>query len=96
MSKYKAEYIGKVTDKYPTHGGHAVNLFYRYRGHEYMVTDMHNGYSETLAEQHKREQKKIDRIIEEQFNPSIHTEPAEIGLNMFFDYVETGDETVFD
>lgn len=57
----KAEYIGKVKDK----NGYAVHLFYRYRGYEYMITDEHNGYSETLAQKHKDEQNRIDMIIVE-------------------------------
>ena len=56
----KAKYIGKVRDR----NGYAVHLFYEYREHEYMITDEHNGYSETLREKHKAEQKRIDDIIE--------------------------------
>ena len=57
----KAKYIGKVRDR----NGYAVHLFYEYRGHEYMITDEHNGYSQTMAEKHRDEQERIDRIIEE-------------------------------
>ena len=56
----RAKYIGKVRDR----NGYAVHLFYEYRGHEYMITDEHNGYSETLREKHEAEQKRIDYIIE--------------------------------
>ena len=56
----RAKYIGKVRDR----NGYAVHLFYEYRGHEYMITDEHNGYSETLKEKHEAEQKRIDDIIE--------------------------------
>ena len=55
----RAKYIGKVRDR----NGYAVHLFYEYRGHEYMITDEHNGYSETLKEKHEAEQKRIDDII---------------------------------
>ncbi len=55
-----AKYIGKVRDR----NGYAVHLFYEYKGHEYMITDEHNGYSETLKEKHEAEQKRIDNIIE--------------------------------
>ena len=55
-----AKYIGKVRDR----NGYAVHLFYEYRGHEYMITDENNGYSETVREKHKAEQKRIDDIIE--------------------------------
>lgn len=88
----KAIYKGKVKDR----NGYATHLFYEYRGHEYMITDENNGYSEPLWVKHKSEQARIDQIIDSQFNPSIHTEPAEIGINKFFEYCETGDESVFD
>lgn len=55
----KAEYIGKCRDR----NGYSVHLFYRYRGHEYMITDGHNGYSESLTVQHKQEQNRIDAMI---------------------------------
>lgn len=57
----KAKYVGKCRDG----NGVAVHLFYSYRGHEYMITDEHNGYSETIAEKHRYEQDKIDRLIDE-------------------------------
>ena len=84
MPKYKAKFTGKVRDK----NGYAVHLFYEYRGHEYMVTDEHNGYSEPMWVKHKNEQERIDREIDSQFKPSASCEPAEVGLNLFFDYVE--------
>lgn len=89
--KYKAEYIGKSRDKYSNHGGYAVYLFYKYRGREYMITDTHNGYSETLAEQHKREQERIDREIKEENKPQKeykYEDTAEYGFKLFWDYVE--------
>ena len=57
----KAKYIGKYRDR----NGYAIHLFYSYRGHEYMITDEHNRYSESLAEKHRYEQKKIDEAIAE-------------------------------
>lgn len=56
----KAIYKGKCRDK----NGYAVHLFYEYRGHEYMVTDEHNGYSEPMSVKHRYEQEKIDRLID--------------------------------
>lgn len=56
----KAKYLGKVKDR----NGYAVYLFYRYKGHEYMITDEHNGYSESIWEKHKYEQDRIDRILD--------------------------------
>lgn len=69
--KYKAEYTGCSKDKYTD----TVYLFYKYKGKEYMITDTHNGYSETLAEQHKREQAKIDKQIEEDKKKPLVPEP---------------------
>ena len=65
----KAEYLGKVRDR----NGYAVHLFYKYRGHEYMITDEHNGYSESIREKHKYEQDRIDRIfdMEDKISPQF-------------------------
>lgn len=57
----KGTYIGFAwyeNDKYrsPTYE-------FEYRGHKYYVTDYRNGYSETMAAQHKYEQIKIDELI---------------------------------
>lgn len=58
----KAIYKGKFKDKYDKY---AVHLIYEYKGHEYIVTDEHNGYSQPMREKHKEEQARIDRIIKE-------------------------------
>lgn len=82
----KPKYKGKVRDR----NGYAVHLFYEYRGHEYMITDGHNGYSETLAEQHKQEQERIDREIEETNKPKepIHyKETADYGFDLFWESI---------
>ena len=59
--KERAVYKGKVRDR----NGYAVHLFYEYRGREYMITDEHNGYSQTIAEKHREEQARIDEYIEQ-------------------------------
>ena len=61
----KAKFIGSVRDK----NGYAVHLFYKYREHEYMITAENNGYSETLREKHKQEQRRIDEAIAEKRKP---------------------------
>lgn len=62
----RAQYIGKSRNR----DGYTTNLFYKYRGHEYVITDYGwKGYSVTLAEQHRQEQERIDRIIEENQRP---------------------------
>ena len=60
----KATYKGKCKDK----NGYAVHLFYEYRGYEYMITDEHNGYSESMYTKHKIEQERIDKLISERQN----------------------------
>ena len=79
--KYPAEFIGKSYDK----NGYAVHLFYRYRGHEYMITDERNGYSETLATKHRNEQRRIDEALDWKSNS---TEDAQKGFDLFFDMLE--------
>ena len=53
-----------------------------------MITDEHNGYSETMATKHYNEQKRIDEMIDSQFKPAVYKENAEVGLNYFFDITE--------
>lgn len=82
----KAVYKGKARDR----NGYAVHLFYEYRGHEYMVTDEHNGYSESMATKHKNEQARIDAMIEAEAQPEKeyrYEDTAEYGFNLFWDYV---------
>ena len=70
----KAEYLGKVGDR----NGYAVHLLYKYRGHEYMITDEHNGYSESLWTKHKYEQDRIDRIVDAEIEPGSPFDVDEI------------------
>lgn len=84
----KATFKGKVRDRY----GHAVHLFYEYRGREYMVTDEHNGYSEPMWVKHKYEQDRIDREIEEEKKPIkewSYEGSAQEGFDIFWDFVES-------
>ena len=87
MKDYKAKYVGKVRDRF----GRAVHLFYEYRGHEYMITDEHNGYSETMREKHMKEQRIIDTMIEEKQKTEKefrYEDTAEYGFELFWKYVE--------
>lgn len=84
----RAKYTGKCRDK----NGYAVHLFYEYRGHEYMITDEHNGYSEPMWVKHKYEQDRIDRLIEDdakrkQEAPVKYEETCEYGFEVFWNYV---------
>lgn len=83
----KAIFTGKVRDR----NGYAVHLFYEYRGHEYMVTDEHNGYSEPMWVKHKNEQERIDQEIEDAKKPVGEWEyegSAQEGFDIFWDFVE--------
>ena len=83
----KAIFKGKVRDR----NGYAVHLFYEYRGHEYMVTDEHNGYSEPMWVKHKNEQERIDREIEESKKPIAEWKyegSAQEGFDLFWNYIE--------
>lgn len=79
----KAKYIGKHKDR----NGYAVHLFYNYRGYEYMITDEHNGYSESLVEKHRYEQKKIDKVIEEKERQAHKETTEEIDFNKLIDWM---------
>ena len=82
----KAKYIGRVRDR----NGYAVHLFYEYRGHEYMITDEHNGYSEPMAAKHYYEQQRIDKLIENESKPKKeirYEDTAEHGFDIFWDFV---------
>lgn len=86
MKTQKAKFIGKVKDK----NGYAVHMFYEYRGHEYMITDEHNGYSEPMFVKHKNEQERIDKIIEEEQKPKKpykYEDSGEYGFNLFWEYI---------
>ena len=82
----KAVYKGKVRDR----NGYAVHLFYEYRGHEYMITDEHNGYSEPMWVKHRNEQERIDREIEDAEKPIKEWQyegSAQEGFDIFWEYV---------
>lgn len=79
----KAKYIGKCRDK----NGYAVHLFYNYRGYEYMITDEHNGYSESLAEKHKYEQNRIDAIIAQKEKQAQNETTEEIDFDKLIEWM---------
>lgn len=79
----KAKFVGKVRDK----NGYAVHLFYKYRGREYMITDEHNGYSQTMAEKHREEQIRIDKEIE-MANNTESSEEGHFDLDEIFNLIE--------
>lgn len=67
----KAKFIGASRDNRFGKGWEHTFLFYEYRGHEYMIIKDNNGCAgEGLAAQHKAEQEKIDREIEEASRPA--------------------------
>ncbi|MBO7412782.1 MAG: hypothetical protein J6U20_03860 [Fibrobacter sp.] len=58
----KARFVCKCRDN---GNAYITHLFYEYRGREYMVTLYANGCcAESLREQHRREQERIDGILD--------------------------------
>ena len=68
----KAKYKGKWCEK-GYHGISTPHLIYEYRGREYEVVDYKFNTVETLAAQHRKEQEKIDKAIEEELKPKKNT-----------------------
>ena len=57
----KAKFIGKVYDRC----GKYVDLEYEYKGHTYFIRNHFSGNAmdESLYQQHKKEQERIDNLI---------------------------------
>lgn len=83
----KAKFIGKTFGR-NQFGYHSIELEYEYRGHRYFVYDYGIGVDCPLWKQHKEEQGKIDRYIEDENKPANPENNADIGLDMFFKSVE--------
>lgn len=80
--------IGKFKDKY---NAYRTDLLYEYRGKTYLITAYDNGYSESLRDQHKREQARIDReLLENQKPIQPYIGEADKALEQFFEYLDTG------
>ena len=76
-----------------------VFLVYKYRGYEYIVYENRAKGNEPLAWQHKSEQARIDQLIEEENKPKKpyrYEDSAQYGLDKFFEFLATGDDSVFD
>lgn len=86
----KATFKGKTYDRY----NQKWILTYEYKGHEYDVIDGGwKGGEQPLYIQHRDEQQRIDREIEERNNqkpekPYRYEDTAEYGFKLFWDYVE--------
>jgi len=67
----KARYIGACKkNPFDRHAWEHTDLVYEYRGHRYIVTKHNNGYAfDGLAEQHKKEQQRIDDLIAHENDP---------------------------
>ena len=75
-------------------GWEHTELMYEYRGHTYFVTKDNNGYMGTpLWKQHEEEQRKIDKMIEDEGKPSKYIERngADEGFELFWEYVTEGE-----
>ena len=83
--EHKARLIGKRRIK----NGYATELFYQYRGKEYMLTVYNNGYmQEPLYKLHKEEQQKIDKAIE---NANKPIEQGPFNIDEVFKMLESED-----
>lgn len=69
----KAKFISVIpkgyVERFNRHAWEYTDLLYEYRGHQYIVTRYNNGALDSLPEQHKREQAKIDEMIEDAGKP---------------------------
>ena len=75
----KAEYVSRYQQR------DDIYLTYKYRGMQYEVHENRVRGNETLSWQHRSEQDRIDRVLD---TKCISTEPAEIGLELFFKQYE--------
>ena len=91
-AKFVRKYYGKGYDR------DFVFLDYEYRGYEYTVEENRAKGNIPLSWQHRSEQARIDRLIDEENNPKKqyrYEDSGEYGFDLFMRYVD-GDETVFD
>ena len=80
----KAKLVGKVKDKY---NKYRTDLIYEYKDKTYVITAYDNGYPESLAVQHRREQARIDREISESQKPiQPYTGEVDKALDELFEY----------
>lgn len=83
---YKATYKGCVHD-----GWKHTELFYEYRGHEYIITKHNNGYMDkSLRQQHEEAQAEIDYKIEHENDPipeQTYEGSAQEGFDLFWEYI---------
>ena len=89
----KAKFIGACKkNPYDRHAWEHTDLMYEYRGQTYIVTKHNNGYSsDTLAEQHRKEQERIDYMIAHKDDPIPEWKyevSAKEGFDLFWEYVE--------
>ena len=82
----RATYKGCVHD-----GWQHTELFYEYRGHQYIVTKHNNGYmGDSLRKQHEEAQAKIDDKIAHENDPIPEWKyegSAQEALDKFLEYV---------
>lgn len=92
MTKAKFIKALKNTNPFDKHAWEHTDLLYEYKGHQYIVTKDNNGYmGEPLWMQHKHEQERIDKLIEDQNKPIPECKyegSAQEGFDIFWEYVE--------
>ena len=89
--KVKKEYPAKYIETYTEYKNHypIKHHIYEYKGYQYEVIDAGwIGGQNPLYEQHRAEQDHIDELIEKEKKlNSYKGENAEVGFNVFWDYV---------
>ena len=89
----RARFVREIKNRNPLdrHAWEHTDLVYEYRGREYIVTRHNNGYAfDTLKNQHKAEQARIDYEIEHENDgpkPYKYEGSAQEGFDLFFEYV---------
>ena len=81
----KAKFLCSTPDR---DNAYTTLLFYEYRGREYMITRYDNGCGETLREQHRREQERIDRDLASPQKPEAPTGNVERALADFLAHMD--------
>lgn len=96
----KATFIRKYYGR--GYDAHMVYLDYMYRGHEYTVYENRAQGNEPLAWQHRDEQDRIDRLVEQeeqeknaQQKPCRYEDTAQYAIYQFLDFLD-GKPSIYD
>lgn len=96
----KAKFIKKYYGCKRSYDEEMVYLEYEYRGRIYTISENRRLGNEPLSWQHNVAQSHIDEEIRREEilakTPHEKSENAEVGFNAFLEYLETGEESIFD